>query len=99
MTLSALLRELTVPHVLDNGHKAYTYVVEWQKRAVPHAYILSIFKNNSKIRTPEDIDNIVCAIPDENTEKRLLEIITSCMIHEPCDSSCLDISEFLYTSR
>ena len=49
--LTALLKKLTVEHVLGEV-KAYTYVIEWQKRGLPHAHILLIFKNRSKIRTP-----------------------------------------------
>lgn len=82
--LSALLELLTVKHILGQVI-GFTYVVEWQKRGLPHAHILLIFHNNSKIRTPEEIDSVVCAeIPDEKTEKKLFDTIKSCMIHGPC---------------
>ena len=41
-------------------------VIEWQKRGPHHAHILGICDEETKPRTPEDYDNIVCAeIPDE----------------------------------
>ena len=44
---------------------ALIYVTEWQKRGPPHAHILSICDEESKPKTPEDYDKIVCAeIPD-----------------------------------
>ncbi|RCN27829.1 hypothetical protein ANCCAN_26434 [Ancylostoma caninum] len=64
---------------------AYTYVIEFQKRGLPHAHILLILDNESKIRTAEDIDNLVWAeIPDKNRFPRLHSIVTSHMIHGPC---------------
>lgn len=81
--LDALMKELTLDNVLG-GVKAYTYVIEWQKRGLPHAYILLILDKDSKIRTsslPEDVDKIVFAeIPNMSTEPRLFSVIKSCMI-------------------
>jgi flagellar biosynthesis GTPase FlhF len=63
----------------------YTYVVEFQKRGLPHAHILLILDKDSKIRTPEEIDETVCAeIPDKEKFPRLHAIVTSNMIHGPC---------------
>ena len=45
---------------------ALIYVIEREKRGPPHAHILGICDEETKPRTPEDYDNIVCAeIPDE----------------------------------
>jgi hypothetical protein len=64
---------------------AYTYVVEFQKRGLPHAHILLILTKLSGIHTPEDIGNCVCAeIPDPERFPRLWETVTSSMIHGPC---------------
>ncbi|GBP93229.1 hypothetical protein EVAR_90140_1 [Eumeta japonica] len=59
------------------------YSVEWQKRGLPHAHILVWFID--KIR-PEEIDSIISAeIPDPSTDQLLFDIVTTNMIHGPCD--------------
>ncbi|PAV65868.1 hypothetical protein WR25_06991 [Diploscapter pachys] len=64
---------------------AYTYVVEFQKRGLPHAHILIVLDNNSKIRSAEQVDKIVWAeIPNEREYPRLHEIVVNNMLHGPC---------------
>ena len=64
------------------------YVIEWQKRGPPHAHILGICDAQSKPRTLEDYDSIVCAeIPDENQFPELYKIVTKFMMHGPCGIS------------
>ena len=64
---------------------SYTYVIEFQKRGLPHAHILIILDKDCKIREIDDIDNIVCAeIPDKEKFPNLYEIVTRHMIHGPC---------------
>lgn len=58
------------------------YLVEWQKRGLPHAHILVWLID--KIR-PEEIDIIISAeIPDMSTDTLLFDIVTTNMIHGPC---------------
>ena len=40
---------------------AYTYVIEYQKRDLPHAYFLLILISEHKLYNPEEYDKIVCA--------------------------------------
>src|ERR1039457_669061 len=64
---------------------AFTYVVEFQKRGLPHAHILLILDKESQIRTAEDIDGIVSArIPNEKRFPRLNKTVTRDMMHGPC---------------
>ena len=57
---------------------ALIYVIEWQKRGPPHAHILGICDEESKPRTPEDYDSIVCAeIPDQQQFPELYKTITT----------------------
>ena len=64
---------------------ASTYVVEFQKRGLPHAHILLILDSESQIRDSEQIDNIVWArFPDKEKYPRLFKTITRDMIHGPC---------------
>ena len=67
---------------------ALIYVIEWQKRDPPHAHILGICDEESKPRTPEDYDSIVCAeIPDKEQFPELHQIVTKLMMHGPCGVS------------
>lgn len=64
---------------------SYIYVIEFQKRGLPHAHILLTLDSDSKIRTKDDIDKYVSAeLPDSVSEPRLFEIVTKCLIHGPC---------------
>jgi hypothetical protein len=76
---------------------AHTYVIEFQKRGLPHAHILVWLREDCKVRTIEDVDNLVCAeIPDPEVSARrwtprylqtspeLHRIIAQCMAHGPC---------------
>ena len=71
------------------------YVIEYQKRSLPHAHILLIMNQDDKIRGIEDVDNIICAeISDRNIDPDLYDIVTSNMMHDSCgpahsNSSCI----------
>jgi hypothetical protein len=72
---------------------AYTYVVEFQKRGLPHAHILLILDKLSKIHDPEDVDDCVWAeIPDPEKYPRLWETVTSRMVHGPCGALNMNCS-------
>jgi Helitron helicase-like domain at N-terminus len=61
------------------------YVIEYQKRGLPHAHMLIILKDEHKLLTTHDIDQMICAeLPDPVTEKELYDIVTSSMMHGPC---------------
>ncbi|XP_041785861.1 uncharacterized protein LOC121601111, partial [Anopheles merus] len=60
------------------------YVIEFQKRGLPHAHLLLILGDNDKPRTPEDFDKFVSAeIPDPANEQ-LYQTVIECMMHGPC---------------
>ncbi|XP_055352995.1 uncharacterized protein LOC129598933 [Paramacrobiotus metropolitanus] len=64
---------------------AYVYVIEFQKRGLPHAHILLILASDSKIRELDDIDKIVSAeFPNAVEFPRLFETICTTMVHGPC---------------
>ena len=84
--LDALLKDITVNHILGVP-VAYIHVIEFQKRGLPHAHLLIILNQLSKLRTPDDIDNLICAeIPDSTTDVQLFNVVQSCMVHGPCGS-------------
>ena len=81
-----LLDELLHKHVLGVVI-AYTWVIEFQKRGLPHAHLLVIVRAQDRPRTPADIDRrIVAELPDPaNPEQRgLLATLLSSHIHGPC---------------
>ncbi|XP_010687212.1 uncharacterized protein LOC104901350 [Beta vulgaris subsp. vulgaris] len=64
---------------------AYVYVVEFQKRGIPHVHMLLILKQTDKLTTPDDYDIIVRAeIPDERREPELYKKVLKHMIQGPC---------------
>ncbi|XP_056697701.1 uncharacterized protein [Spinacia oleracea] len=75
---------------------AYVYVIEFQKRGLPHVHMLLILDENDKPRSPEEYDKIVRAeIPDRDEEPQLYDAVLKHMIHNPCgaghrNSSCME---------
>lgn len=65
--------------------EGFTWVIEFQKRGLPHAHILLILDQASKLRTPEDIDSAISAeIPNRETHLEAYETVTRCLVHGPC---------------
>lgn len=97
MKLTELLKDLCKRNVLGKV-VAHLYVVEFQKRGLPHAHILLILDQDSRIRTTQDVDDIVSAElpPDPQTfpvgtemheqATRLHNIVVKQMRHGPCGS-------------
>ncbi|XP_011704850.1 PREDICTED: uncharacterized protein LOC105460109, partial [Wasmannia auropunctata] len=69
---------------------AYVYVIEFQKRGLPHVHILITLKHNFKITTTEVVDKYISAeIPDPFKNRVLHKIVMKHMIHGPCGDWCL----------
>lgn len=67
--------------------KAYVWVIEFQKRGLPHCHLLLILDENDKIDSVEKIDQVISAeIPDKKQHPRLYELVLKHMIHMPCTS-------------
>jgi hypothetical protein len=65
--------------------KAYVYVVEFQKRGLPHAHWLLIMQRKYKITCPEQYDAIITAeLPDKKKYPELYKMVTKHMMHGPC---------------
>ena len=98
MKLKELLNDLLKRNVLGNI-VAYTWVIEFQKRGLPHCHMLLILRDEDKPRDPDVIDKIVQAeIPNADDYPRLHEAVRSFMIHGPCgrlnrNSPCMDAIE------
>ena len=84
LKLKALMDDLLKNQVLGKV-VGRIYVVEFQKRGLPHAHILLILDQRDKLHGPDDYDKIICAeLPDPVTEPELYKIICSTMVHGPC---------------
>nr|CAD2187437.1 unnamed protein product [Meloidogyne enterolobii] len=71
----------------------YCWVVEYQKRGLPHVHLLLTLAQKDKWRNSTDIDKFIKAeIPDKKTDIELFEIVTNFMLHGPCleTSLCWD---------
>jgi len=78
--LNDLLRGQVLGEVL-----AHTYVVEYQKRGLPHAHILLIMNPDDVPVSAADIDAVISAeLPDKERCPNLWETVTTCMLHGPC---------------
>ncbi|KAG2996333.1 hypothetical protein PC121_g20738 [Phytophthora cactorum] len=89
LKLGAELKDLD-EGVLGRVH-ARIYVVEFQKRGLPHAHILVILEEEDKPRTRQIIDKMVSAeLPDKEKNPKLYETVTTCMIHGPCGAAHLN---------
>jgi hypothetical protein len=74
---------------------AHIYVVEFQKRGLPHAHILVILDSDDKPRTAQRIDQIVSGtIPSPTENPHLHSMVVKHMLHGPCQSNmCYDAKE------
>ncbi len=84
LKLDELLRDVTEVGVLGRC-EAYTYVVEFQKRGLPHAHILLILAESDKPRDLATIDLLVSAeMPNKTTQPVLRGLVEAHMFHGPC---------------
>ncbi|WVZ94394.1 hypothetical protein U9M48_040292 [Paspalum notatum var. saurae] len=65
--------------------RAYIYVVEFQKRGLPHAHFLLIMQRKYKLTCPEQYALLISAeIPDKKKYPQLHKMIIKHMMHGPC---------------
>ncbi|XP_056687837.1 uncharacterized protein [Spinacia oleracea] len=81
--LLALKKLITQKHVFVEV-AAMIYVVEFQKRDLPHAHFLIILTPASKIKTPADYDKFVSAEIPSIDNPHLRKIVLKHMMHGPC---------------
>jgi hypothetical protein len=89
LKLNALLKDIK-DGVLGNVITKI-WVIEFQKRGLPHAHILLILDEVSKLRTAEDYNSMVSAeIPNPIHHPEAYETVISCMVHGPCGPDFLN---------
>ncbi|XP_043462427.1 uncharacterized protein LOC122498651, partial [Leptopilina heterotoma] len=65
---------------------AYVYVIEFQKRGLPHIHLILFLDKTFAIRDAESVDKIICAeIPDETKNPELFKIVKQFQVHGPCE--------------
>jgi hypothetical protein len=89
LKLDALLKDIK-DDVLGNVI-AKIWVIEFQKRGLPHVHVLLILDETSKLRTTEDYNSMVLTkIPSPIRHPEAYETIISCMVHGPCGPNFLN---------
>jgi hypothetical protein len=92
--LKSLIKDL-IDNQIFGEVVAHVYVIEFQKRGLPHAHILIVLGDGDKIKTAEQVDLIVRAeILDKEKFKLAFDTVTNCMMHGPCgigypDAPCI----------
>ncbi|XP_024990557.1 uncharacterized protein LOC112524840 [Cynara cardunculus var. scolymus] len=65
--------------------RANIYVIEFQKRGLPHAHFLMILRPDDKMTNLDHYDNIVCAeIHDPAKYPKMHQLVVQHMMHGPC---------------
>jgi hypothetical protein len=83
LKLDALLKD--IKDVVLGNVIAKIWVIEFQKKGLPHVHILLILDETSKLCTAEDYDSMVSAkILNPIRHPEAYEMVTSCMVHGPC---------------
>ncbi|GJZ10423.1 helicase [Tanacetum coccineum] len=84
LKLTELLDALTKKHVFGQS-EAVIYVIEFQKRGLPHAHILLWLEEHSKCKTPSEIDDIISAeLLSPTDDTAAYKVVTKYMLHGPC---------------
>ncbi|XP_071739897.1 uncharacterized protein [Rutidosis leptorrhynchoides] len=88
--LDAMMADIMKAHVFGTC-EAGIYIIEFQKRGLPHVYMLIWLTLNFKCTTPEEIDDIISAeIPCETQVPTAYKAVTKYMLHGPCGGNILD---------
>nr|GEX40807.1 hypothetical protein [Tanacetum cinerariifolium] len=84
MKLIGLLEDLTKHHIFEKSY-VVVYVIEFQKRGLPHAHILMWLKEEFKCRTPDQINDIISAeLPCPTNDPDAYKVVSEFMLHGPC---------------
>ncbi|XP_071698893.1 uncharacterized protein [Rutidosis leptorrhynchoides] len=71
--------------------QAGIYIIEFQKRGLPHVHMLIWLIPTHKCKTPSDIDDIISAeIPSQLNDPEGFRVVTEYMLHGPCGGTHMD---------
>jgi hypothetical protein len=82
--LKELINDIHKKHIM--GHIIVgIYVIEFQKRGLPHSHILIFFAEYYKPHMVEDVDHMISAkFPNLETNRLAYKTVARCMMHGPC---------------
>jgi hypothetical protein len=79
--LKELINDIHKKHILGRTI-ARIYVIEFQKRGLPHAHIFIFFAEDFKSHMVEDVDRMInVELPNLETNRLAHETVARCMIH------------------
>ncbi|AQK41222.1 hypothetical protein ZEAMMB73_Zm00001d024457 [Zea mays] len=82
--LDNLKHQLFKKHILGVV-ASHVYVIEFQKRGLPHAHFLLIMQTGNKLTVPDQYDTVISAeLPDKNRFPELFDMVVKHMMHGPC---------------
>jgi hypothetical protein len=85
--LKELINDIHKNHILGRTITGI-YVVEFQKRGLPHAHILIFFTEDYKPHTVEDVDRMISAeLSNSETNKLAHKTVARCTMHGPCGAA------------
>jgi hypothetical protein len=88
--LKELINDIHKKHILGRTI-ARIYVIEFQKRRLPHAHIFIFFAEDCKPHTVEDVDHMINAeLPNPETNKLAHKTVVNYMMHGPCGATFLN---------
>ncbi|XP_028757289.1 uncharacterized protein LOC114716449 [Neltuma alba] len=87
MKLHSLLKTIKEKRIFGSV-RAEVYIVEFQKRGLPHAHILLFLEPEDKINNTERIDEVISAeIPDKESSPILYDLVQTYMFHGLCGAN------------
>ncbi|XP_071688516.1 uncharacterized protein [Rutidosis leptorrhynchoides] len=88
--LDELMRDIMNVHIFGKC-QAGIYIIEFQKRGLPHVHMLIWLMPEYKCKSPSDIDEIISAeIPSQIEDPVGYKMVTEYMLHGPCGGKHMD---------
>jgi hypothetical protein len=85
--LKELINDIHKKHILGRTITRI-YVIEFQKRGLPHAHILIFFAEDCKPQTVKDVDRMInVEFLNLETNRLAHEMVARCMMHGPCGAA------------
>ncbi|XP_071700075.1 uncharacterized protein [Rutidosis leptorrhynchoides] len=88
--LDEIMRDIMKAHIFGKC-QAGIYIIEFQKRGLPHVHMLIWLTHEYKCKSPSDIDELISAeIPSQIEDLVGYKVVTECMLHGPCGGNNMD---------